>query len=105
LSRNQLVNSERKPARRADPNQQFSGIPRIALSCMATLLLLLTMPQSALALNAPGNSTQASTGPNLTNVNLTTGAVATFVIVLLGLAAAILLMGRLLVPKNNPGRP
>jgi len=63
------------------------------------------MTQSAWALSNVGNNSQASVGPNLTNVNLTTGAVATFAILLLGLAAAILLMGRLLIPKKIAGRP
>lgn len=69
------------------------------LVCLAILSMSLAMPLSALA-----NSNQTS-GPNLTNVNLTTGAVAAFEIMLLGLAAAILLMGRLLIPtKTKEGR-
>jgi uncharacterized membrane protein len=71
---------------------------RVVLVCLALLSLSLTVPVSAWA-----NSNQTSAGPNLTNVNLTTGAVAAFEIMLLGLAAAILLMGRLLIPKKTKG--
>jgi hypothetical protein len=71
---------------------------RAALVCLAILTLSLTVPLSAWA-----NSNQTAAGPNLTNVNLTTGAVAAFEIMLLGLAAAILLMGRLLIPKKTKG--
>lgn len=68
------------------------------LLCLAVLSLLLAVPLSASA------SSNKTSGPNLTNVNLTTGAVAAFEIMLLGLAAAILLMGRLLIPKKTRGR-
>jgi alpha-D-ribose 1-methylphosphonate 5-triphosphate synthase subunit PhnL len=71
---------------------------RVVLVCLAVLPLLLNVPLSAWAI-----ANQTSAGPNLTNVNLTTGAVAAFEIMLLGLAAAILLMGRLLIPKKTKG--
>jgi hypothetical protein len=73
---------------------------RVVFVCLAVLTLSLAVPLTAFA-----NSNQTSAGPNLTNVNLTTGAVATFEIMLLGLAAAILLMGRLLIPKKNKEPP
>lgn len=73
---------------------------RVVLVCLTVLSLSLTVPLSAWA-----NANQTSAGPNLTNVNLTTGAVATFEIMLLGLAAAILLMGRLLIPKKTKRPP
>ncbi|HEV2138080.1 MAG TPA: hypothetical protein VGR53_04510 [Nitrososphaerales archaeon] len=72
----------------------------MVLVCLTVLSLSLTVPLSAWA-----NANQTSAGPNLTNVNLTTGAVATFEIMLLGLAAAILLMGRLLIPKKTKRPP
>ena len=46
-----------------------------------------------------GNTTQTSIAPTPANFNLTTAAVVTFVLVLLGLAASMLLMAR----YANPG--
>jgi hypothetical protein len=70
----------------------------VVLVCIAVLILWLTVPLPAWA------ASNQTSGPNLTNVNLTTGAVAAFEIMLLGLTAAILLMGRLLIPKKTKGR-
>ncbi|MDA4124310.1 MAG: Rieske 2Fe-2S domain-containing protein [Thaumarchaeota archaeon] len=66
----------------------------MAFLCLAIMSTLLAMPHAARALATSGNSTRTAVGLGSTNLNLTTGAVVTFIILLLGLAAAFLLIGR-----------
>jgi multisubunit Na+/H+ antiporter MnhB subunit len=98
LSRGQTLFSSRRSTRIRRAETRGGRKAHAVLACLAVLSLSLALPLSVLAI-----SNQTS-GPNLTNVNLTTGAVVTFEIVLLGLAAAILLMGRLLIPKKTKER-
>jgi len=51
---------------------------------------------TAFVVLAAGTVTQGTTGPIPANIDLTTGAVVAFELLLLGLAAAILLTGRFL---------
>jgi hypothetical protein len=60
-----------------------------------------TVHYSAWADTTVGNTTQTSTAPNSANFNLTTAAVVTFVLVLLGLAASMLLMAKYANPSNR----
>lgn len=103
------MNSNRTPSRLTDAKPWIYGISQKSLVLLVVLSSLLVMPSPAWSLASTNstqaaNSTQSTQGPNLTTVNLTTGAVATFVIVLLGLAAAILVMGRFLIPKKGIAR-
>jgi hypothetical protein len=89
---------------RSNRDQHPKAQPPRARRAVAVLLLIasaaVVIPRTAWALSS-ANSTQTNQGPNLTTVNLATGAVATFVIVLLGLAAAVVLLGKLLLPKED----
>jgi hypothetical protein len=78
-----------------------SGVSLFILSSLAVLSNLVAIPQAAWAFSAAGNSTQAPAGPSSVNLDLTTGAVVAFILLLLGLAAAILLMGRFLNPRTQ----
>jgi hypothetical protein len=91
--------SHKTPTRLHDAKRPFL---RTSLASLAFVPTLLTLSQTAWAL--AGNSTQPPVGMGSTNVNLETGAVVTFVILLLGLAAAFLLMGRFLNPRNRTMR-
>lgn len=71
------------------------------LASLSILTILATIPRAAFALSATGNSTLAPAGPTTVNLDLTTAAVVTFILLLLGLAAGILLMGRFLVPRTK----
>ncbi|MDV3278349.1 MAG: hypothetical protein LYZ69_07775 [Nitrososphaerales archaeon] len=68
---------------------------------MAVLLSLASIPQAAWAFSAAGNTTQAPVGPVSVSLDLTTAAVVSFILLLLGLAAGILLMGRFLNPRTQ----
>jgi hypothetical protein len=72
---------------------------RTILASLAILSYLATIPPAAWAFSAVGNSTQAPVGPSSANLDLTTAAVVSFVLLLLGLAAGILLLGRFLNPR------
>lgn len=71
------------------------------LAPLAMMSFLAIVPQAGWVFAAAGNSTQAPGGPSSVNLDLTTGAVVAFILLLLGLAAGILLMGRFLNPKTK----
>lgn len=79
-----------------------SRVPQMILAIMAILSSLATIPQAAWAFSAVGNSTAAPTGPSSVNLDLTTAAVVAFILLLLGLVAGILLMGRFLNQRTRP---
>jgi hypothetical protein len=95
------MTSDRTPTRMRDAGSRVSRISGSVFSGLAILSSLLTIPQTAWALTLTANSTRTPVGLGSTNLNLTTGAVVTFIILLLGLVAAILLMGRFQKPKNG----
>lgn len=79
---------------------ELTRILLMFMVCSAVLTSLAAFPQTAWAA-AAGNSTQTSVGPGTVSINLATGAVVTFIIMVLGLAAGILLMGRFLNPRTR----
>lgn len=79
----------------------ISRIARTIFISLASLLSLIITPQTTWAFAATGNSTQAPVGPSSVNLDLTTGAVVSFILLLLGLAAGILLMGRFLNSRER----
>jgi hypothetical protein len=95
------VTSDRTPTRKRGAKSRVSRISESVVSDRAILSSLLTMPQTAWVLAATANSTRTPVGLGSTNLNLTAGAVVTFIILLLGLVAAILLMRRFQNPKNG----
>ena len=111
MSRERARISDGNPTALQGRRPRVSRLSQVALVCLVVLSTFMNVPQTAWS-TATSNSTQIASStqsvaqPNLTTVNLTTGAVVTFVIVLLGLAAAILVMGRFLIPKSKiAGRP
>ena len=105
MSRERAIASKTNPSGLGAP-PRASRLSQVALVCVFILSTFMNVPQPTFSL-AASNSTQTTSStqpiaqPNLTTVNLTTGAVVTFVMVLLGLAAAILVMGRFLIPKSK----
>ena len=74
------------------PNANLRISPKVRVSLTTSSLpLVLPLPR---ILATARNSTQPPVGLGSTNLNLTTGAIVTFIILLLGLAAAILLVAR-----------
>lgn len=78
-----------------------SRVSHAILASLAVLSSLATVPRAAWAFSAAGNSTLAPAGPSSVNLDLTTAAVVAFILLLLGLAAGILLMGRFLNPRTQ----
>jgi hypothetical protein len=75
----------------------------LLFACSAAVLLF-SGPPAALGQTAAGNSTQTATGSTATlkpSFDLESAAVATLVLVLLGLAAALALLARWASPGNS----
>lgn len=92
------MTSDRTSARVRDGTSRIS---RAILALLFLLSFLATIPQAAWAQSAAGNSTQAPAGPSSVSLDLTTAAVVAFILLLLGLVAGILLMGRFLNPRTK----